>query len=184
MRDCLERQLNRLADRNSCVAPWTSTASLRIDFNPVRVRMPHRTMLSFSIANPLGAADLLLHGQSGAHGWGQLNAPDQYLLVVRGFDPLTRRYIYHVNQRFGNTSQAVNAARNPVTLTALLRVDVGPDARAPGPDAPAGPRSHVAGAKGVDRRTERGVQLGRASQSHGGHSALVGYASSHGTAGG
>ncbi len=126
VRDCLERQLNRLADRNSCVAPWTSTASLRIDFNPVRVRMPHRTMLSFSIANPLGAADLLLHGQSGAHGWGQLNAPDQYLLVVRGFDPLSRRYIYHVNERFGNTSQAVNAARNPVTLTALLRVDIGP----------------------------------------------------------
>ena len=33
---------------------------------------------------------------------------------------------YQVNQRFGSTSPATSAARNPVTVTALVRVDVGP----------------------------------------------------------
>ena len=109
----MRAQLGHLATRNSCEAPWTSTANLRIDFNPVRVRMPERTMLSFSIANPLGAADLLLHGENRIHGWGQFAFPDPRLLVVRGFNPQSRSYIYDVNQRFGNTSQSVSAARNP-----------------------------------------------------------------------
>jgi hypothetical protein len=48
------------------------------------------------------------------------------LLFVRGFDPQSRSYTYQVNQRFGNTSQAASAIRNPVTITMALRVDVGP----------------------------------------------------------
>ncbi len=126
VRSCLARQLGRLAGRNSCQAPWTSTANLRIDFNPARVRMPERTMLSFSIANPLAAADMLLHGEGHPHGWGQFALPDNQLLFVRGFDPATRRFVYQVNSRFGNTSPAVSALRNPVALTAMVRVDVGP----------------------------------------------------------
>ena len=126
VRDCLVEQLGQLAARNSCQAPWTSAASLRIDFNPAKVRMPQRTSLSFSVANPLAAADLLLHGDSHAHGWGQAAIPDNRLLFVRGFDPVSRTFKYEVNQRFGNTSQAVSAARSPVTLTALMRVDLGP----------------------------------------------------------
>ena len=125
-RDCLQRQLGQLAARNSCEAPWTSTAVVRIDFNPIEVRMPQRTMLSLSISNPLGGADLLLHGQSHTHGWGQFVLPDNTLLFVRGFDQQARSYVYQVNPRFGNTSPAVSAFRNPVALTALVRVDVGP----------------------------------------------------------
>jgi hypothetical protein len=102
-RDCLRRQLGRIADRNSCQGPWTATANLVFSFNPVKVRMPQRANLSFQLSNPLGAADLALHGENHLHGWGQSAYPSSQLLVVRGFDPVARRYLYDVNQRFGAT---------------------------------------------------------------------------------
>ncbi|HKN64963.1 MAG TPA: TonB-dependent receptor [Gemmatimonadaceae bacterium] len=125
-RDCLLRQLGNLAARNSCEGPWTSTANLSFTFNPMRVRMPQRATLSFNLSNPLGAADLLLHGSSRLHGWGQPASPDQSLLYVRGFDASSGRFLYEVNQRFGATLPALSAFRLPVTLTAMLRFDVGP----------------------------------------------------------
>ncbi|MFN2567398.1 MAG: hypothetical protein ABR499_20570, partial [Gemmatimonadaceae bacterium] len=125
-RDCLRRQLGMLAARNSCEGPWTSTASLSVSFNPLKVRMPQRATLSFQISNPLGAADLLLHGSKNLRGWGQQVFPDQSLLYVRGFDAQAQRFRYEVNQRFGATSPAFSAFRTPVTLTAMLRFDVGP----------------------------------------------------------
>lgn len=123
---CLASQLGRIAQRNSCQGPWTSTASLSFELNPLKVRLPQRARLSFSVSNPLGAADLLLHGENGLRGWGQFAIPDQTLLYVRGFDPVSRRYNYDVNQRFGATNAAFSAIRVPVTLTAMLRIDVGP----------------------------------------------------------
>jgi hypothetical protein len=125
-RECLRRQLGNLAGRNSCEGPWMSTANLSFTFNPMRVRMPQRATLSFNLSNPLGAADLLLHGSSSLHGWGQPASPDQSLLYVRGFDASSGRYLYEVNQRFGATLPALSAFRLPVTLTAMLRFDVGP----------------------------------------------------------
>ena len=44
--------------------PWTSSANLNISFNPMKVRLPQRATLTFNINNPLGAADILLHGES------------------------------------------------------------------------------------------------------------------------
>ena len=125
-RDCLKRQLGRLAGRNSCDGPWTSSASLNIRLDPVKFRMPQRAQIQFSLSNPLGAADLVMNGSRGLRGWGQSFTPDQSLLYVRGFDPSTRRYRYEVNQRFGATRPAFNTLRNPVVLTAALRFDVGP----------------------------------------------------------
>jgi Carboxypeptidase regulatory-like domain len=125
-RDCLTKQLGQLVARNSCQSPWTSNASMSISFNPVKVRMPQRATLSFQLSNPLGAADLLMHGSSGLRGWGQPSFPDQSLLYVRGFDPATQRYRYEVNQRFGATSQTFGGFRIPVTLTAMMRFDIGP----------------------------------------------------------
>jgi hypothetical protein len=125
-RDCLSRQLGQLATRNSCQGPWISNASMSISFNPVKVRMPQRATLSLQLTNPLGAADLLVHGSNNLRGWGQPSFPDQSLLYVRGFDPATQRYRYEVNQRFGATNQALGGFRSPVTLTAMLRFDVGP----------------------------------------------------------
>ncbi|HVF38368.1 MAG TPA: carboxypeptidase regulatory-like domain-containing protein [Gemmatimonadaceae bacterium] len=125
-RNCLSKQLGQLAARNSCQSPWSSFASMSISFNPVKVRMPQRATLSFQLSNPLGAADLMLNGSGKLRGWGQQSFPDQSLLYVRGFDRQTGRYKYEVNQRFGSTNQAFGAFRNPVTLTAMLRFDVGP----------------------------------------------------------
>ena len=126
VRSCLQRQLGQVAGRNSCEGPWTSTASMSISFNPIKVHMPQRATLSFQISNPLGAADLLLHGANHTHGWGQSAIPDASLLYVRGFDAANQRYRYEVNQRFGATNPQLTAFRSPVTLTAMLRVDIGP----------------------------------------------------------
>jgi hypothetical protein len=123
---CLRSQLGTIAARNSCEGPWTSNANLSISFNPMKVRMPQRATLSFSVSNPLGAADLLLHGQSRLHGWGQFAFADPTLLYVRGFDSTAKRYKYEVNPRFGSTNPQFSTFRAPVTLTMQLRVDVGP----------------------------------------------------------
>jgi hypothetical protein len=60
------------------------------------------------------------------HGWGQNPIPSNQLLYVRGFDATTSRYRYEVNQRFGSTAVGQTIARTPVTLTTMLRFDVGP----------------------------------------------------------
>ena len=123
---CLNSQLGQLAARNSCQGPWTSSANLSISFNPMKVRMPQRTTLSFSVSNPLGAADIIAHGENKLHGWGQFAVSDPTLLYLRGFDPSTNRYKYEVNPRFGSTNPQFQTFRAPVTLTMQLRVDVGP----------------------------------------------------------
>ena len=125
-RECLARQVGQLAKRNSCQGPWTSNASLSISFNPAKIRMPQRASIQFQLSNPLAAADMLLHNDNNLRGWGQFATPDPALLYVRGFDPSTNRYRYEVNQRFGATNPQFSAFRAPVTLTALLRFDVGP----------------------------------------------------------
>ena len=125
-KDCLVRQLGALAARNSCRGPWTSSANLSVSFNPMKVRLPQRATVSFSVSNPLGAADLLLHGQNNLHGWGQFSFVDPTLLYVRGFDSTAKRYKYEVNPRFGSTNPQFNSFRAPVTLTMQVRVDVGP----------------------------------------------------------
>ncbi len=125
-RRCLESQLGRIAGRNSCRGPWTSSASLNVTLDRARFRMPDRGTISFSLSNPLGAADLLLHGSDNLHGWGQAAYPDQSLLYVRGFDPATRQYRYEVNQRFGATRPQTVTLRAPAVLTISVRVDLGP----------------------------------------------------------
>jgi hypothetical protein len=125
-RDCLARQLGSIATRTSCQGPWYSTANLTFSFNPLKVRLPQRANLTFQISNPLGAADLLMHGDNRLHGWGQSAFPQNQLLYVRGFDAATRQYKYEVNPRFGATSITTSASRLPVTLTAMMRIDVGP----------------------------------------------------------
>jgi hypothetical protein len=88
--------------------------------------MPQRGAISFSLSNPLGAADLLVNGSGNLKGWGQTPIPESSLLYVRGFDPQTRRYQYEVNQRFGATRPQTLTIRTPVILTASVRLDLGP----------------------------------------------------------
>lgn len=125
-RECLEKQIGRIAARNSCRGPWTSNASLNVTLDRAKFRMPQRASISFSVSNPLGAADLLLNGSGNLRGWGQNISPDQSLLYVRGFDPETRRYQYEVNQRFGAIRPQFLVLRNPATLTATVKYDLGP----------------------------------------------------------
>ncbi len=128
-RDCLSHHLGQLAPLGTCHGPWTisGTNSLNLIVNPLKIRMPQRASLRFQLGNPMGALDMLFHGASNIHGWGQQSAPDQTLLYVRGFDSTTKSFKYEVNQRFGSTRpQQSIVNRSPVTITALLQLDLGP----------------------------------------------------------
>jgi hypothetical protein len=125
-RECLKSQLNAIAARGSCEGPWTTNASLSISIDPTRARLPHRMGLSFSVSNPLAAADLMMHGEDKLHGWGQTPQPDAVLLNVKGFNATTKRFDYEVNQRFGSTSLQNTLSRSPVRIVAQARFDVGP----------------------------------------------------------
>jgi hypothetical protein len=124
-RDCLENQLSQLAARASCQAPWTFGNGLQIKLNPQKIGLPKRTTVSLQVINPLGIADLALHGSSNEKGWGQRIPPDQNLLFVRGFDPLTRQFKYEVNQRFGSTKPSEAATHTLPYLSLTVSVDVG-----------------------------------------------------------
>ena len=125
-RSCLQGQLGRLAGLNSCQGPWVSTASLNMSFNPLTFHLPQRATFSLSVSNPLGAADLVLHGENHLQGWGQQPFIDNNLLYVRGFDAVNNRFIYAVNQRFGSPSTAYNTALAPVSVVAMLKWDTAP----------------------------------------------------------
>ncbi len=125
-RACLQTQMGTLAARNSCQRPWIMGGNLNINFNSIMVGLPQRANLTLQIQNPLGGLDRLLNGQDGLQGWGQNPIADDQLLFVRGFNPLTKQYSYEVNERFGNTRPQQNAQRSPVSVTAVLRFDVGP----------------------------------------------------------
>lgn len=125
-RKCLEQQAGGIAERNSCRGPWTSTASLSLTLDRAKFRIPQRGAISFTLSNPLGAADLLMNGSSNLRGWGQSAFPDQALLHVRGFDPQSGQFRYEVNERFGSTRPQFMTMRSPATLTANLRWDLGP----------------------------------------------------------
>ncbi|HXD23540.1 MAG TPA: hypothetical protein VN613_09300, partial [Gemmatimonadaceae bacterium] len=125
-RSCLMSQLGQLAGLNSCEGPWTTNASLNISFNPLKLHLPQRATFSLSINNPLGAADLALHGENHLQGWGQTPFIDNNLLYVRGFDQTNERYVYAVNQRFGSSSTAFNTTLAPVSVVAMLRWDTAP----------------------------------------------------------
>ncbi len=124
-RGCLAGQLGALATRNSCQAPWTATSNLTIGINPVKFRLPQRMNVSLFVSNALGAADLLLHGENSRRGWGQSVIPDATLLFVRGFDASARRFKYEINPRFGATNLNQTLNRNPVVVTAQVRMDIG-----------------------------------------------------------
>ncbi len=126
VRSCLLRQLGQLAGINSCEGPWTTSASLNISLNPLKFHLPQRATFSLSVSNPLGAADLLLHGENHLEGWGQTPFPDNNLLYVRGFNPANQQFIYAVNQRFGSSSTQFNTALAPVSVVAMLRWDTAP----------------------------------------------------------
>ncbi|MEO7358960.1 MAG: hypothetical protein ABI120_01435, partial [Gemmatimonadaceae bacterium] len=125
-RSCLLSQVGHIAARNSCRGPWQASGSLNLSIDRVKFRLPNRTSVQFAVSNPMGAADLLFHGNGRLSGWGQNVTPDASLLYVRGFDPATKQYKYEVNQRFGKTNPQYLINRSPVSVTLTFKVDLGP----------------------------------------------------------
>jgi len=124
-RECLARQLGQLAGRATCQAPWVTTANLRLNLNPQKLRLPKRALITLNFTNPLAIADLIAHGNNNTRGWGQDIAPDQNLLFVRGFDPATRQFKYSVNDRFGSTRPQQSASRSAAFVSINVNYDIG-----------------------------------------------------------
>jgi hypothetical protein len=124
-RSCLSSELNRLAARATCRAPWLTSANLRITLNPQKVGLPKRTNFVVSFTNPLAIADLIAHGNRDTRGWGQDIQPDQNLLFVRGFDPATKQFRYSVNDRFGSTRPQQSASRSAAFVSINVSYDIG-----------------------------------------------------------
>jgi hypothetical protein len=127
VRDCLGKQLGTIAGKNSCEGPWSSSLSLRVSLVSQALKIPDRATISLGIANPLTGVDALLHGSNNLHGWGAPSFTDPTLFFVRGFDPLTQKYRYDVNPRFGASRQASALNLAPMQLTLDVRIDVGPE---------------------------------------------------------
>ena len=127
VRECLDAQLGRIAGRNSCRGDWTSSLDLQANIRPNLPKLNRRLTFNVTAINPLAGLDELFHGSDNLHGWGQPNRPDQTLLYVRGFDAAQQRFVYQVNERFGDNTGLRTAFRSPFMLGIQARLQVGPD---------------------------------------------------------
>ncbi len=100
---CLRAQRGTIAAMNSCEGPWTQSMQLRLDLAGARLKLPDRARVAVQFVNPLGALDRALHGSNELRGWGTAAAPDNVLLVPRGFTSASNAFTYDVNPRFGET---------------------------------------------------------------------------------
>ena len=124
VRDCLERQLGRVAERNSCRGPWQPSLDLQLNYKPRA--LAQRLTISLVTSNLLAGVDRLVHGEDDLHGWGQFTRPDPTLLTVRGFDATNSRYEYEVNERFGGIAGTSGALVAPFQVGVQLRYVIGP----------------------------------------------------------
>lgn len=126
-KECLTRQMGAIASRNSCNGPWQETLDMQVNVRPSFLHLDRRLTLSVSTVNMLGGLDQLFHGADDLHGWGQRLRPDPTLMSVVGFDAVENRFLYRINDRFGNTRGSANAFRAPFQLAIQARYTVGPD---------------------------------------------------------
>lgn len=125
VRDCLTRQLQHAASRNSCEGPWTASLNAQLSFSTKMPRSNRDMNIALALVNPLGGLDQLLHGSDRLRGWGTPSVPDQVLYNVRGFDPSTNAFQYEVNPRFGITRPSATTQRSPFRVTLDVRFDIG-----------------------------------------------------------
>jgi hypothetical protein len=118
-RKCLQRQIGRVAGRNSCQGPWSSM--LDLVYRPTAFGLARNPNVLITFGNPLSGLDQLLHGWSKMHGWGQPAIPEATLLSVKGFDATNQRFIYDVNPRFGEALRNAFAAPFTIKVEASLR---------------------------------------------------------------
>jgi hypothetical protein len=116
VRNCLMQQLGQIAARNSCAGEWQPSFDLQLNWRPGWFGSERRLTLSVLTVNLLAAVDQWLHGSDHLRGWGYAAAPDPVLLYVQGFDPVTQRYRYAVNDRFGAVASAGNGVIVPFQI--------------------------------------------------------------------
>jgi hypothetical protein len=127
-RSCLLAQMGQIADRNTCVGDWTPRLDFQANLRPnLGGMIQQRLQLQVQLVNPLTGIDQLLHGADNLRGWGQTSRVDPNLLFVRGFDPANQRFVYQVNERFGNNPAMRSAVFNPFQIAFTGRLQVGPD---------------------------------------------------------
>ena len=127
VRDCIAKQFDQIAGRNSCEGAWTPQLSIQLNYRPDRFGLKRNLMLSFALNNPMAGLDRIIHGQDNLQGWGQPNRVDNQLLFVRGYDPLNNRYLYQVNERFGDGRKGTVVQTNPFLIAVTARYTIGPD---------------------------------------------------------
>lgn len=127
-RDCLLSQLGRIAERNSCTGSWSTSLDARATIRPPQVK-DRRLSVSLDATNLPAGLDLLLHGQSGLHGWGQADfGRDNVLLYPKGWTPETQRFTYQVNETFGQ-NRIRRATFSPFQVALTARMNVGRQAQ-------------------------------------------------------
>ncbi|MBK6494426.1 MAG: hypothetical protein IPG05_04915 [Gemmatimonadetes bacterium] len=124
---CLASQVGKVAERNSCIGPWSPSLNLQVNLKPGMFQ--NRLTISFATINLLGGLDELFNGADNLKGWGGFARPDGTLLAVTGFDPSTNRYQYTVNSRFGATGGGATAVRSPFQVGVNMRYIIGFDQR-------------------------------------------------------
>ena len=126
-RECLTAQTGTVAGRNSCSAPWSTSFDLQANLKPAGFGLNRMLTISVVGINTLAGIDRLLHGNDNLRGWGQPVFPDRTLLYVRGFDPVSERFLYQVNEHFGAANGSRNAFRVPFQLSVQARLALGVD---------------------------------------------------------
>jgi hypothetical protein len=133
VRGCLEAQLGRIAARNSCRGPWSYSLDMRSSIRPRGTSgVARRLSMSLDAYNVPAGLDRLLHGAEGQRGWGQsaFGRADDALLYPRGFDHAEQRFVYEVNEQFGDRRRAGRFGRGaPFQVQLSARLAVGSTAQ-------------------------------------------------------
>ncbi|MGH7581897.1 MAG: carboxypeptidase regulatory-like domain-containing protein [Gemmatimonadales bacterium] len=113
-RNCLLKQMGRVAGINSCTTQWQARLDLRLDWQPPRsFGFGDRLRLTMQMQNTSGALVRLFGLENTPLGRGALSQQaNSQLLYVTGFDPATRSYQYQVNQLFGQPANFGTSRRN------------------------------------------------------------------------
>jgi hypothetical protein len=106
-RDCVARQVNQVAGRNSCRGPWTNSLNLRVSPSSRWINTGNR--INFSL--------------NGSKTW--VASPDPVLYRVRGYDAASNRFKYETNARFGDTRSSRTINLNPFRITLDVSIDLG-----------------------------------------------------------
>ena len=124
-RDCLEKQLGRLAERGSCHAPWAANAALRMQFNPQKIGLPKRLAVTLDVRNPLGIADLALAWRERRARLGPADSTRPEPVVRARLPSRDAAVWYDVNQRFGSTRPQQSSTHTLPYVSLTFALDIG-----------------------------------------------------------